>query len=86
MHLNRSKEFSVWVVGRRECPPKRAALVWYWTPRIVPTHLKSSCHMRGLGRSRKCSERRLRTLRTLTADCDAVKGLGARIAEEVEVV
>lgn len=56
-----------------------------------PTHLgtgkqKSSCHMRGLGRSRKCSERRLRTLRTLTADCDAVKGLGARIAEEVEVV
>ena len=55
-----------------------------------PTHLgtgkqKSSCHMRGLERSRKCSERRLRTLRTLMADCDAAKGLGARTAEEVEV-
>ena len=52
-----------------------------------PTHLgtrkqKSSGHTRGLGRSRKCSERRLRTL---MADCDAAKGLGARTAEEVEV-
>ena len=48
-----------------------------------PTHLgtgkqKSSCHMRGLERSRKCSERRLRTL---MADCDAAKGLGARTAD-----
>ena len=56
-----------------------------------PTHLgtrkqKSSGHTRGLGRSRKCSERRLRTLSTLMADCDAVKGLGARTADEVEVV
>ena len=40
LYLNRSKEFSVWVVGRRECPPKRAALVWYWTPRLV-SHLAS---------------------------------------------
>ena len=27
LHLNRSKDFSVWVVGKRECPLKREALV-----------------------------------------------------------
>lgn len=33
LHLSRSKDFSVWVVEKRECPSKKAAL--YWTAGIV---------------------------------------------------